>query len=72
MNEGQWPGEERLTSTEEEELGPEVAPDDVDVAPGEEELAEAEAEAAPPEEQVDGSSDGDTPLPVEEETAAAS
>jgi len=69
VNEGQWPGEERLTSTEEEELGPEVAPDDVDVAPGEEELAEAEAEAAPPEEQVDGSSDGDTPLPVEEAPA---
>jgi 6,7-dimethyl-8-ribityllumazine synthase len=66
VTEGPWPGEERLTPTEEEELGPEVAPDDVDVAPGEEELAEAEAESAPPEEQVDRGSDGDTPLPADE------
>jgi 6,7-dimethyl-8-ribityllumazine synthase len=77
-----WPGEDRLTPTEDhafargvepdDELGPEIPEDEADIAPHEEELAEAEAEAeiAEPEEQVD-SDDGDedeldTPVPEEE------
>ena len=66
MTESSWPGEKRLTPTDREELGPEVAEEDVDLAPGDEELAEAEAEAAPPEEQVDDRRDGDTPVPADE------
>jgi hypothetical protein len=53
VNDERWPGEERLLSVDDEELGPEVAEDEVELAPGEEELAEAEAEVAPEEEQVD-------------------
>jgi 6,7-dimethyl-8-ribityllumazine synthase len=53
MNDERWPGEERLLSVDDQELGPEVAEDEVELAPGEEELAEAEAEVAPEEERVD-------------------
>ncbi len=62
MGDERWPGEERLLSVDDEALGPEVAEDDVDLAPGEEELAEAEGEPAPEREQVDGE-------PAEEEPA---
>jgi 6,7-dimethyl-8-ribityllumazine synthase len=64
MTEG-WPGEERISSTEEpepeHELGPEVPEDEVDVAPGEEELAGAEDDEAERE--------GDTPVPEDEAPA---
>ncbi|HZC30785.1 MAG TPA: 6,7-dimethyl-8-ribityllumazine synthase [Gaiellaceae bacterium] len=70
MNEGRWPGEERLAGTE-QQLGPEVPEDEVDLEPGEEELAEAEAEAAPPEEQLDEDESRDTPVPAAEEEAPA-
>jgi 6,7-dimethyl-8-ribityllumazine synthase len=67
-----WPGEERLTSTEEQELGPELDEDEVDLEPGEEQLAEAEAEPAEPEEQLDdgdGGDERDTPVPEDEAPA---
>ena len=66
-----WPGEERLTSTEEQELGPELDEDEVDLEPGEEQLAEAEAEPAEPEEQLDdgGGDERDTPVPEDEPPA---
>jgi 6,7-dimethyl-8-ribityllumazine synthase len=68
LNEERWPGEDRLTVPEQEELGPEVAEDEVELAPGEEELAEAEAEPAPPHEQLD---DGDAPgEPLDDDTEA--
>jgi 6,7-dimethyl-8-ribityllumazine synthase len=52
MSEHRWPGEDRLTSVEEDEpLGPEVNEDEVDAEPGEEVLAEEEAPPA------------DTPVP---------
>jgi 6,7-dimethyl-8-ribityllumazine synthase len=69
VNEERWPGEERLVGTREEELGPEVPADEVELGPGEEELAEpdgrpqsepvlqAEAEPAPPEEQLEEEGD---------------
>ena len=78
MSEDSWPGEERLAVPEQQELGPEVPEDEVEIAPGEEELAEAEgdppleteAEPAPPEEQLDADADAagatrpdDTPAP---------
>jgi 6,7-dimethyl-8-ribityllumazine synthase len=70
VSESGWPGEERLGGTEQQELGPEVSEEDVDLEPGEEELAEAEAEVAPPEEQLDdGAPDPDTPVPVDEPEA---
>jgi 6,7-dimethyl-8-ribityllumazine synthase len=81
VSEERWPGEERLVGTGQEELGPEVPADEVELDPGEEELAEAEAEPtseaeaeaelAPPEEQLeDGEGaqagrDDDTPPPDE-------
>jgi 6,7-dimethyl-8-ribityllumazine synthase len=73
MTEG-WPGEERIASTEDRELGPEVPEDEVDLAPGEEELAGAEDEPAPPEEQLGGEDEGaeregDTPVPDDEAPA---
>jgi 6,7-dimethyl-8-ribityllumazine synthase len=70
VTEERWPGEERLVGTKQEELGPEVPADEVELGPGEEELAEpagrpesepvpeAEAEPAPPEEQVEEGGDG--------------
>ncbi|HYY63957.1 MAG TPA: 6,7-dimethyl-8-ribityllumazine synthase [Gaiellaceae bacterium] len=61
MSEEHWPGEDRLTAPEQEELGPEVPEDEVELAPGEEELAEAEAQPAPPGEQVDGDSREEEP-----------
>jgi 6,7-dimethyl-8-ribityllumazine synthase len=69
LSEQHWPGEDRLTAPEQEELGPEVPEDEVELAAGEEELAESEAEPAPPEEQVDDGTapdeqrDGDAPAP---------
>jgi 6,7-dimethyl-8-ribityllumazine synthase len=66
LSEESWPGEERMTTPERVELGPEVPPDEVELGPGEEELAEAEAEPAPPEEQLDG---GETPAPEAPEEA---
>ena len=69
MTEERWPGEERLVGTRQEELGPEVPADEVELGPGEEELAEsdgrpqseptpqAEAEPALPEEQVEEGDD---------------
>jgi 6,7-dimethyl-8-ribityllumazine synthase len=71
VTESRWPGEERLSATEEQELGPEVPEEDVDLEPGEEELAEAEAEVAPPEEQVDASNDGAPGEAAEAEEAEA-
>jgi 6,7-dimethyl-8-ribityllumazine synthase len=71
MSEG-WPGEDRLGSVEQEELGPEIPEDEADIEPGEEELAEAESDAAPPEEQVDGGeAEPTTPVPVDEVEAPA-
>ena len=68
MSQENWPGEDRLTAPEQEELGPKVPEEEVEAAPGEEELAEpkAEAEPAPPEEQIgdgtpDEQRDGDAP-----------
>jgi 6,7-dimethyl-8-ribityllumazine synthase len=62
-----WPGEDRLGSVDQEELGPEIPEDEADIAPGEEELAEAESDAAPPEEQLDGGAEEpNTPVPVDE------
>jgi 6,7-dimethyl-8-ribityllumazine synthase len=58
-----WPGEDRLLAADDQELGPEVAEDEVEVTPGEDELAEAEAEIAPAEEQL---AENDTPAPVAE------
>jgi 6,7-dimethyl-8-ribityllumazine synthase len=72
VSESRWPGEERLAATEQQELGPEVPEDEVDLEPGEEELAEAEAEVAPPEEQLDadeGAAGQDTPVAAEEPPA---
>lgn len=63
MTEHRWPGEERLSGSEQQELGPEVSEDEVDLEPGEEELAEAEAPAS-----EDGSMP-DTPVPAAEEEA---
>jgi 6,7-dimethyl-8-ribityllumazine synthase len=77
VSEERWPGEERLVGTGQEELGPEVPADEVELDPGEEELAEAEAEPtpeaelAPLEEQLRDGQDGqagrddDTPAPDE-------
>jgi 6,7-dimethyl-8-ribityllumazine synthase len=72
VNESGWPGEDRLAATEQQELGPEVPEDEVELAPGEEELAEAEAPAAPPEEQVGGFDEDDlvTPVPASDEEEA--
>jgi 6,7-dimethyl-8-ribityllumazine synthase len=70
MSESRWPGEDRLVAPEQEQLGPEVAEDEVDVEPGEEELAEAEAQLAPPAEQLDEERDGDTPVPLDEDEEA--
>jgi 6,7-dimethyl-8-ribityllumazine synthase len=65
-----WPGEERLAPTEQQELGPEVEADDVDLAPGDEELAEAEAELAAPDEQVeDEAAERDAAVPDDEAPA---
>jgi 6,7-dimethyl-8-ribityllumazine synthase len=59
-----WPGEERISTTEEDdELGPEVPEDEVDLSDEEAELAEAEAEVAPPEEQLEAEVERDTPIP---------
>jgi 6,7-dimethyl-8-ribityllumazine synthase len=71
VSESGWPGEERLGGTEQQELGPEVSEEDVDLEPGEEELAEAEAEVAPPEEQLDGDApETDTPIPADDPAEA--
>ena len=67
-----WPGEERLAPTEEQELGPEVDEDEVDIDPGEEQLAEAEAPLELDEElEADGEEEDerDTPLPADEAPA---
>jgi 6,7-dimethyl-8-ribityllumazine synthase len=64
VSENRWPGEDRLAATEQQELGPEVPEDEVELEPGEEELAEAEAEAAPPEEQVEEYDEDDLETPV--------
>jgi 6,7-dimethyl-8-ribityllumazine synthase len=65
-----WPGEDRLASTEQEELGPEVEEDEVDLDPGEEELAEAEVEPVELEDLApEPAAEGDTPVPVEEAPA---
>jgi 6,7-dimethyl-8-ribityllumazine synthase len=79
VSESRWPGEDRLAATEQQELGPEVPQDEVELAPGEEELAEAEAQPAPLEEQIDEEegaegdeledSPGDTPVPEDEAPA---
>jgi 6,7-dimethyl-8-ribityllumazine synthase len=71
VSEQRWPGEDRLVGTGQEQLGPEVPADEVELDPGEEELAEAEAEPtpeaeaeaelAPPEEQLEGEEAGDAP-----------
>ena len=61
MSKEHWPGEDRLTAPEQDELGPEVPEDEVELAPGEEELAEAEAQPAPPGEQVDGDNPEEEP-----------
>jgi 6,7-dimethyl-8-ribityllumazine synthase len=66
MNDERWPGEERLLSVDDQELGPEVAEDEVELAPGEEELAEAEAEVAPEEEKVDEVPSEETPAEEDE------
>jgi 6,7-dimethyl-8-ribityllumazine synthase len=63
VNDERWPGEDRLLSVDEEELGPEVPEDEVDLAPGEEELAEAEGQAAPEDEQVDETPSEEDELP---------
>ena len=64
MSEQTWPGEERLTTPEQEELGPEVPEEEVEATPGEEELAEVEAEPAPPDEQLEAEAlPDDTPEP---------
>jgi len=78
MTEERWPGEDRISTTEEDEPGaqpPEAeAEAEADVAPGEDEHAEADGEPAPPEEQLDGKEakqrrDGDTPVPDDEPPA---
>ena len=63
MNDDAWPGEDRLLSVDDQQLGPQVSEDEVELTPGEEELAEAEAEVAPPEEQV---GEGNTPVSAAE------
>jgi 6,7-dimethyl-8-ribityllumazine synthase len=65
VNEERWPGEDRISTTEEDELGTE-APD-----------AEGDGEPAPPEEQLEADAaddaeqrrDGDTPAPDDEPPA---
>ena len=77
MSEERWPGEDRLAGTEQKALGPEVAEEEVELAPGEEELAEAEAQPAPLEEQIEDDEPeeapeeepGDTPVPEDEAPA---
>jgi 6,7-dimethyl-8-ribityllumazine synthase len=61
VSEERWPGEDRLSSTEQQALGPEVAEEEVELAPGEEELAEAEAQPAPLEEQIEDDEPEETP-----------
>jgi 6,7-dimethyl-8-ribityllumazine synthase len=69
-----WPGEERISTTEEDEPGTEAPEAGADVAPAKGERAEADGEPAPPEEQLEGEEpepqrDGDTPVPDEEPPA---
>jgi 6,7-dimethyl-8-ribityllumazine synthase len=66
-----WPGENRIVPRDKEQLGPEVAEEEVDLAAGEEELAEAEAEVASAEEQLDSErgAERDTPVPEDEAPA---
>jgi len=66
VTEERWPGEDRISTTEEKEHGE----DEADASSREEDLAEAESEPAPPEEQLDDEGaeerrDGDTPVPEE-------
>jgi 6,7-dimethyl-8-ribityllumazine synthase len=73
VNEERWPGEERISTTEEDELGGEPPEHEAEIAP-EEEHADADGEPAPPEEQLEAEEpeqrrDGDTPVPDDEPPA---
>ena len=76
MTEERWPGEDRISATEEDDLRgePSEPENDVDVAEGENGHAEGDGEPAPPEEQLDVKEaeerrDGDTPAPDNEPPA---
>jgi 6,7-dimethyl-8-ribityllumazine synthase len=73
VTEERWPGEHRITATEQDELGAEELGSEVDEASNDEDSAVAEsgseAEPIPPEElldeEVEQRRDGDTPVPEE-------
>ena len=72
MTEERWPGEDRISTTEEDEGGTEAP--EADASPADAEAAEGAGEPAPPEEQLEADEngeaeqrrDGDTPVPDDE------
>ncbi len=72
MTEERWPGEDRISTTEEDEGGTEAP--EPDASPDDAEAAEGTGEPAPPEEQLEADEngeaeqrrDGDTPVPDDE------
>ena len=72
MTEERWPGEDRISTTEEDEGGTEAP--EPDASPDDAEAAEGAGEPAPPEEQLEADEngeaeqrrDGDTPVPDDE------
>jgi 6,7-dimethyl-8-ribityllumazine synthase len=74
VNEERWPGEDRVSATEEDDLRAETPEPDDGGAAGEDGQGEADGEPAPPEEQLDAKEaeerrDGDTPAPDDEPPA---
>ena len=71
MSDQVWPGEERISATDEDDMSTELPePEDDDVSEGENGQAGSDGEPAPPEEQLEVGEaeerrDGDTPAPDE-------
>src|SRR5207244_1307213 len=72
VTEERWPGEDRISTTEEDEGGTEAP--EADASPADAEAGEGAGEPAPPEEQLEADEngeaeqrrDGDTPVPDDE------
>jgi 6,7-dimethyl-8-ribityllumazine synthase len=74
VNEERWPGEDRISTTEEDDLRAEMSEPEEDGDGGEDGQGEADGEPAAPEEQLDVKEaeerrDGDTPAPDDESPA---
>jgi 6,7-dimethyl-8-ribityllumazine synthase len=75
VTEERWPGEDRISTTEEDEQGREPPEREAEIASEEEQVdADADGEQAPPEEQLEADEaeqrrDGDTPVPADEPPA---